>query len=221
MRGASRLRGHRIGRFHSHSVCYVSKQTRRSNDSSRPGALSELRDDELAVFQVLFQPVQWPWARSTLRAVGDDDRKPFFSNRPELLAGAKIKIARPLYAVVMRVAAGANEFNRRAEIVRAISHVVASMLEPTRQQLHHSVPMISVRLWNRRRYLELKRRLARKSSRHHAHDTQCHAQKWRCFSLHHARVPRRHGLFQRTVKKGLEPRPLPFTATQYRSARGQ
>jgi len=95
------------------------------------GALSDLAGGELAAFQVLFQPVQWPWAKSALRAVSDDDGKPFFSNRPELLAGAKAKIARPLYAGVIRVAATADKFERSATIVRLISSVVASLFDPT------------------------------------------------------------------------------------------
>lgn len=95
------------------------------------GALSELDNNELAVFQVLFQPVQWPWAQSTLRSVTDDDGKPFFSNRPELLTGAKAKIARPLYAAVLRIAAVAESFDRRTAILRCVSRVIASLLEPT------------------------------------------------------------------------------------------
>jgi hypothetical protein len=106
--------------------------------SSRPdfiaaliGTLSDLNGDEVAVFQILFQPVQWPWARSTLRAVSDDDGNPFFSNRPELLVGAKAKIARPLYATVVRVAVAARDYHRRVKIMRTLESVLTSLIEPT------------------------------------------------------------------------------------------
>ncbi len=94
------------------------------------GALSDLNADEVAVFQVLFQSVQWPWAKSTLRSVSDDTGKPFFSNRPELLSGAKTKIARPLYAVVIRAAASSSDQYRTAEIVKELATVLASVVEP-------------------------------------------------------------------------------------------
>ncbi len=67
-------------------------------------AMSNLRKNELALFQVIFEPVRHPWDESILRSVTDGNGKDFFVNRPELAGEAKKKIARPLFAAVVRIA---------------------------------------------------------------------------------------------------------------------
>jgi hypothetical protein len=67
-------------------------------------AMSNLRESELALFQVIFTPVRHPWDESILRSVIDGSGKDFFVNRPELAGEAKKKIARPLFAAVVRIA---------------------------------------------------------------------------------------------------------------------
>src|ERR1035437_1912500 len=62
------------------------------------GALAELQTAELGLFQVLFQPVQHPWAESIVNSVSHADGKPFFVNSPELAGAAENKVAKPLYA---------------------------------------------------------------------------------------------------------------------------
>src|SRR5581483_6944122 len=94
-------------------------------------ALSELTVNEIAVFQVLFMPVRHAWAVNVLRSVSDDEGRPFFTNRPELLAFAKNKITRPLYAAVMRVAALADNSDRSLRIVSRISTILESIGDPT------------------------------------------------------------------------------------------
>lgn len=91
---------------------------------------SQLEPDEVAVFQVLFSPVRSAWAASALRAVTDDDGKPFFSNRPELLSSTKTKISRPLYAVGMRVAALCKDATRSRQIASQISRILESLGDP-------------------------------------------------------------------------------------------
>jgi len=75
------------------------------------GALSELQSDELGLFQVLFQPVQNPWAESITASVTHRDGKPFFVDAPELAGAAENKIKKPIYSAVVRimVCAGACE----------------------------------------------------------------------------------------------------------------
>src|ERR1041385_1665359 len=63
-------------------------------------ALSNLRPGEVAVFQVIFEPVRHAWSESILRSVTDASGKNFFVNQPDLAAEARKKIARPLYAAV-------------------------------------------------------------------------------------------------------------------------
>lgn len=93
-------------------------------------ALSQLDPDDVAVFQVLFSPVRHAWAANALRAVTDDEGKPFFSNRPELLSGAKIKVARPLYAVVIRVAALSKDARRSRHVTSQIANILESLGDP-------------------------------------------------------------------------------------------
>jgi len=109
------------------------------------GALSELQAGELGLFQVLWQPVNenWHeiivnavtdlsgderWEESILRSVTGEDGKPLFVNKPELTKVAKEKVAQPLYAAVVRIAAKAETFERAVEIVRDLAgslHVFA------------------------------------------------------------------------------------------------
>lgn len=101
------------------------------------GALAELRTDEAALFQVLFQPVTHPWAESALRSVTDIHGKPFFVNRPELVPRTKEKLARPLFATVVRLAARAADFDRAWQILlnlggafRVFAHPNGNELKP-------------------------------------------------------------------------------------------
>ncbi len=84
-------------------------------------ALAELQPDELGLFQVIFQPVLHPWAESVVEAVTDGGGKPFFANRPELVAASHRKIALPLYAAVVRLAVRSTQFNRAWDIVREMA----------------------------------------------------------------------------------------------------
>jgi Type IV secretion-system coupling protein DNA-binding domain len=85
------------------------------------GALSELQAGELGLFQVLWQPVQHPWAESIVRSVTHADGKPFFVDAPELAGAAEKKIARPLYAAVVRIMARTDSRERLFEIARGLA----------------------------------------------------------------------------------------------------
>ncbi|HTR42518.1 MAG TPA: type IV secretion system DNA-binding domain-containing protein [Pseudomonadales bacterium] len=84
-------------------------------------ALSKLQENELALFQVLWQPVQNPWAESILRSVTREDDKPFFIDSPELTEAAEKKIAMPLFAVVVRILARTDTERRLFEIARDLA----------------------------------------------------------------------------------------------------
>jgi hypothetical protein len=85
------------------------------------GALSELAPSELGLFQVLFQPVKNRWTESVIRSVTHDDGKPFFANMPELVGAAEKKVARPLYAAVVRALVRTQDFDRTVQIGRDIA----------------------------------------------------------------------------------------------------
>ena len=94
------------------------------------GALSELQPCELGLFQVLFQPVQHDWAESIMRAVTHADGKPFFVNEPELAAAANHKIARPLYAAVVRILVRTEDYERTLQIARDIAGALRVFIHP-------------------------------------------------------------------------------------------
>ena len=85
------------------------------------GALSELQPGELGLFQVLFQPAQNPWAESLVNSVTHTDGKPFFINSPELVGAAQIKVAKPLYAAVVRIMGRTGSRERSHEIARDLA----------------------------------------------------------------------------------------------------
>ncbi|MGI8908362.1 MAG: type IV secretion system DNA-binding domain-containing protein [Candidatus Sumerlaeaceae bacterium] len=92
------------------------------------GAMSTLRDDELAVVQVLFQPVRYPWAESVLRAVMDSNGRQLFATLPELPAAARRKIGSPLYSASIRLAAMGDD--EPFELLQAIGSGLAQFGSP-------------------------------------------------------------------------------------------
>jgi hypothetical protein len=99
------------------------------------GALTELKDGELGLFQVLFQPVREPWRDSILRAVMDTEGKPFFVNAPELAKHTVAKVSHPLYAAVVRIATRANDFDRAWEIARDMASSLRLFADPNGNEL--------------------------------------------------------------------------------------
>jgi len=85
------------------------------------GALAELQPGELGLFQVLFQPVQSPWAESIVNSVSHADGKPFFVDFPELTGAAENKVARPLFAAVVRILLRAGAFDRLLQLARDLA----------------------------------------------------------------------------------------------------
>jgi hypothetical protein len=99
------------------------------------GALSELQAGDLGLFQVLFQPVQERWAENIVRSVTHNDGKPFFVNQPELASAAEKKVARPLYAAVVRIAVKAPTFDRALGIARDLAGSLRVFAEPQGNEL--------------------------------------------------------------------------------------
>ena len=99
------------------------------------GALAELRAGEFGLFQVLFQPVQNPWAESIVNSVTHADGKPFFVNSPELAGAAENKIARPLYAAVVRILVCADEYSRMVQLARDLTGSFRVFAHPSGNEL--------------------------------------------------------------------------------------
>jgi hypothetical protein len=99
------------------------------------GALAELRPGELGLFQVLFQPVQHPWAEAIVNSVTHADGKPYFVNSPELTGAAEKKIARPLYAAVVRIMLRADDFDRILQLARDLAGSLRVFAHPSGNEL--------------------------------------------------------------------------------------
>lgn len=90
-------------------------------------AVAGLGEEEIALFQVLIEPVMNPWAASMVAAVSDDGMRPFFDNRPDLLPAAKAKVSSPLFAVVVRLAAKASDKDRAWDILADMASPLAAL----------------------------------------------------------------------------------------------
>lgn len=99
------------------------------------GALSELQPGELGLFQVLFQPVENPWAESIVNSVTHSDGKPFFVNSPELASAAENKVARPLFAAVVRIMVCASDFDRVVQLARDLAGSLRVFAHPNGNEL--------------------------------------------------------------------------------------
>lgn len=99
------------------------------------GTFERLTTDELGVLQVLFQPVRHPWSHNILRAVTTPDGRDFFVDAPEASKLAREKIASPLFATVIRVAATSPVAGRAWDIARAIGGALNSFRDPASNEL--------------------------------------------------------------------------------------
>jgi len=99
------------------------------------GAMAELQPGELGLFQVLFQSVQNPWADSIVNSVSHADGKPFFVDSPELTGAAENKIARPLYAAVVRILLRADKFDRIMQLARDLAGSLRVFAHPNGNEL--------------------------------------------------------------------------------------
>jgi uncharacterized protein DUF87 len=98
-------------------------------------ALGDLRESEVGLVQVLLQASRFPWAQSVMRAVTDGDGGSFFADAPELVSCAKQKIAHPLFAAVIRIAARSGESGRAWQICRALAGSMQQFTNPLGNEL--------------------------------------------------------------------------------------
>lgn len=99
------------------------------------GALTGLRDQEVGLLQVLFEPVRQPWSASMLRSVTNGDGSGFFVNAPDLLSQTRSKTQKPLYAIVCRIAAQSDNYDRVLEIATGIAGALSIVNDPTGNEL--------------------------------------------------------------------------------------
>src|ERR1043166_5565426 len=99
------------------------------------GALSELQSGEFGLFQVLFQTAHEPWGESIVRSVTHADGKPFFVNSPELADAARTKVARPLYAAVVRIGIRTESYERTLQLARDLAGSLRVFAHPSGNEL--------------------------------------------------------------------------------------
>jgi hypothetical protein len=99
------------------------------------GALGELQISELGLFQVLFQPAHAAWPESIVRSVTHADGKAFFVNSPELAGAAEKKIARPLFAAVVRIMVCAGGQERSLQLARDLAGSLRVFTHPQGNEL--------------------------------------------------------------------------------------
>jgi len=99
------------------------------------GALEGLCEGETALLQVLLEPARHPWAESALRAVTGPDGKPFFLDAPEMVPLAREKVARPLFAATLRIAAQSPASGRAWTILRGLGGALRQFARPTSNEL--------------------------------------------------------------------------------------
>lgn len=85
------------------------------------GALDFLRPDEIAVYQVLFEPARSDWAASAKRALINRFGDPFFVDAPETVKQAEEKFSSSLYATVVRIGVKAADEARVWQIIKAVA----------------------------------------------------------------------------------------------------
>ena len=94
------------------------------------GALSELHEGELGLFQVLWQPVRGRWSESIIESVTYSERKPSLADIPELTAAAENKVSKPLFAVVVRLMFCAHNFDRVLQLATDLAGSLSVFSNP-------------------------------------------------------------------------------------------
>lgn len=99
------------------------------------GALDGLAEHEIALFQVLFERTAYPWVESIERAVSDGRGGSFFADAPGLVALARTKVSRPLFACVIRVGVRAATEGRSWDIARRLGCALEQFGSPAGNEL--------------------------------------------------------------------------------------
>ena len=99
------------------------------------GALSELKENEIGIFQILFQGTKNPWQESILRAILDFEGKPFFVDAPQIVTLAKQKLNRPFFATIIRIGVASPKKERTWQIAKALSSALNQFSNPFSNEL--------------------------------------------------------------------------------------
>lgn len=98
-------------------------------------SLGSLSRGDVALLQVLFEPVREAWGAAALRAVTTPDGEPFFADAPEVTKLAHEKCAEPLYASVIRLAVATSERATAEDVLLGVATAIRSLGQPGRNEL--------------------------------------------------------------------------------------
>jgi excisionase family DNA binding protein len=99
------------------------------------GALENLRDGEIGVFQVLFQKCKQDWAQEIIEFVSYLEETGDYPKNWGRLPAAKEKVSSPLYAASIRAASRSNNSARTWSIVKAIGAGLTALSDPSGNEL--------------------------------------------------------------------------------------
>lgn len=100
--------------------------------------MSSLAEGEMALFQVIFEPIAAPWADGMVQVSSRSDGTPVFKNRPDLAREAATKARSPLYAVVLRLVTCAEDGNRAWALLAPLAAALNALSRPGG---NHLVPL--------------------------------------------------------------------------------
>jgi hypothetical protein len=84
-------------------------------------ALSELRKDEVAIYQVMFTPTRAKWGEEMQKVVTRPDGNPFIPHDSDLIKETKEKSSQQLFAVCFRLVAKSPDLHRTFAITRCMA----------------------------------------------------------------------------------------------------
>lgn len=99
------------------------------------GALADLREDEVGVFQVLFQKTQNDWAQDAVRVVEYLTETGAYKKTSGAVRSVREKTKTPLYAACLRAAGKSYSETRAWRIVKSLAAGLAALADPVGNEL--------------------------------------------------------------------------------------
>jgi DNA helicase HerA-like ATPase len=94
------------------------------------GVMDDLKPDETAIVQILFQAANAPWVDSIMRAVVDNNGDSFFADAPEMVSLTKDKLKDPLFAMVARIVGQTTTEERSWHIFKSLAGCFSVFADP-------------------------------------------------------------------------------------------
>lgn len=97
--------------------------------------LARVEGREVAIVQVLYEPVVSPWGPHALAAVTTPYGEPFFADAPEITKLAQEKCGEPWWAVAIRVIARVSDRAKAEDVMLGITGALSTLGSPGRNEL--------------------------------------------------------------------------------------